>query len=198
MKRLKPRSKKKTVPPSRTSGSNRKKAVRRQRLAREKRLNRGAPTTYDPQFAEDARELAKLGATDLEIANFLGVTIMTLWNWQSRHQEFFYALDRGKEEADERVKRAVYARATGYTYQATKIFCTKDGDIIEVPYLEHVPPSDKAASFWLTNRQGDKWKERAFQEFDPDQPLKIEVEGGLPRKMLPAPKKTKNASSDSD
>jgi hypothetical protein len=32
----------------------------------------------------------------------------------------------------------------GYSYDAEKIFVTRDGKIIRVPSREHVPPSDTA------------------------------------------------------
>jgi hypothetical protein len=69
---------------------------------------------------------------------------------------FIYCLysneDGGKAEADNRVERSLYERANGYSYDAFKIFRTKDGDIIRAPYREHVPPDITACIFWLKNR----------------------------------------------
>jgi hypothetical protein len=57
---------------------------------------------------------------------------------------FIYCLysneDGGKAEADNRVERSLYERANGYSYDAVKIFCDKNGNITKVPYIEHVPP----------------------------------------------------------
>ena len=61
--------------------------------------------------------------------------------------------------ADDRVERSLYARATGYSYDAVKIFHTKDGKIIKVPYTEHVPPDVGAICFWLKNRRPDRWRD---------------------------------------
>jgi hypothetical protein len=41
---------------------------------------------------------------------------------------------------------ALPARAVGYHHDAVKIFCKKDGEIIEAPYVEHVPPDVTARS----------------------------------------------------
>jgi hypothetical protein len=51
-----------------------------------------------------------------------------------------------------RVERSLYQRAVGYHHDAVKIFCKKDGEIIEAPYVEHVPPDVTAQIFWLKNR----------------------------------------------
>jgi hypothetical protein len=35
---------------------------------------------------------------------------------------------------------SLYSRAAGYSYDAEKFFCDKNGDVTKVPYREHVPP----------------------------------------------------------
>ena len=44
-------------------------------------------------------------------------------------------------------------------YDAVKIFCSKDGEIIEAPYVEHVPPDVTACIFWLKNRDPAHWRD---------------------------------------
>jgi hypothetical protein len=66
---------------------------------------------------------------------------------------------RGKEEADARVKRSLYSRAVGYSFNSEKIFCNKDGDVTRVPYREHVPPDVTAQIFWLKNRDPAHWRD---------------------------------------
>ncbi len=48
----------------------------------------------------------------------------------------------------------------GYSHEAVKIFCDKDGNITEAPYTERYPPDTAACIFWLKNRQPDKWKDK--------------------------------------
>jgi len=112
---------------------------------------------------------------------------------------------RGKESADERVVRSLYARATGYEYDAVKIFCNKDGKVTKVKYREHLAPDTTACIFWLKNRRKDLWRERPEAEqplgFDPNQSieelrdelLRDMAEAGLV-KLLPAPKPPEPAS----
>jgi hypothetical protein len=158
-----------------------KKAVRAQELAAERRHNGGRPTSYDPQFAEDAAKLAALGATDQEIADFFHITVVTVWHWQSRHQEFFNALRRNKDAADERVERSLYSRATGFSFLGEEVKINADGTVRRAVKREYVPPSEGAINMWLSNRKPNDWKIRRTNEFDPEKPLNIKVTGGLPK-----------------
>jgi transposase-like protein len=58
-----------------------------------------------------AQAMAKLGATDFELAQELGVTTQTVWRWRSKYPEFCYALDEGKEEFDNRIERSLAMKA---------------------------------------------------------------------------------------
>lgn len=116
-------------------------------------------------MVEEARKLAALGATDIEIADFFEIDRATLYRWKHQFQDFCDALKLGKEAADERVKRALYAKATGYEVDTVKIF-VQDGQVIKVPYREHFPPSDTAGIFWLKNRQPDQWRDKRENETD--------------------------------
>ena len=176
------KGKKKRTYPANVKGSKkqrRKHAKDVQRVAQDIQKNGGQPSTYDPAFCTMAKKLCEMGATDAELAEFFGVTVVTIWNWGTRHQEFFNACRRGKDAADERVVRDGYAKATGYSYPSEKIVVVGKR-VVRVPTMEHVPPSDNQIKFWLTNRDPENWKDRSETGFDPDKPLKIIVKGGLP------------------
>ena len=87
------------------------------------------------------------------------VSVVTIDNWKIKYPEFLGSLKACKEEADKNVERSLYARATGYSYDAVKIFHTKDGKITKVPYTEHVPPDVTAQIYWLKNRRPDRWRD---------------------------------------
>jgi len=69
----------------------------------------------------------------------------------------------------------LYARATGYEYDAVKIFCNKDGKVTKVKYRERLAPDTTACIFWLKNRRKDLWRERPEAEqplaFDPNESI---------------------------
>jgi len=126
----------------------------------------GRPPTYKPEFVEQAKVLCQSGATDLDLADYFGVALRTISRWQAEHPEFRQSLKLGKAESDARVERSLFARATGYTYDAIKIFPPKgDGEEpLIVPYREHVPPDTTACIFWLKNRRPDEWRDKVQAE----------------------------------
>lgn len=117
------------------------------------------PTSFKPEFAEQARKLASLGATDREAAEFFKVAESTLYLWKHTQPEFSEALKVGKEMADARVEQSLYRKAVGYSFDAVKMHAY-EGVVSITPYVEHVPPSDTAAIFWLKNRKPDQWRDK--------------------------------------
>ena len=125
----------------------------------------GRPTDYRPEYAEQAAKLCSLGATDIEIADFFGVSESTVNRWKITHPEFCVSIKAAKEAANDRVERSLYSKATGYEFQSEKIFCDpKTGDVTRVPIREIVPPSDTAIIFWLKNRKRDEWRDKVETE----------------------------------
>ena len=122
------------------------------------------PTKWKPEFANTARLAAKLGATDREIAEMLGVSERTLNNWKHEHPEFAGALLLGKDAADDRVEQSLYRRAVGYEHDAVKIAVNAQGEITQVQFTERYPPDTTAAIFWLKNRRKEEWRDVSRQE----------------------------------
>jgi len=120
----------------------------------------GRPSKFKDEFCAQGSKLAALGATDREIADFFEVTESTLYLWKNTHPEFSEALKTGKGPADNRVEQSLYRRATGYTYDAEKIF-QYEGTPVRVDYVEHVAPDVTACIFWLKNRRPEEWREKS-------------------------------------
>jgi transcriptional regulator with XRE-family HTH domain len=118
------------------------------------------PTKLDSIDHSQVEKLARLGATDAQIADFFDVTEQTINNWKQKDSQFFESLKRGKLEADARVADSLYHRALGYEALDTK-FATHEGVITdEREYIKHYPPDTTAAIFWLKNRQPEMWRDR--------------------------------------
>lgn len=132
----------------------------------------GRPSSYRDEYADQAMKLCTLGATDLEVADFFGVTRDTIWRWSQTFPAFSDALKAGKDAADERVQRSLFAKAIGYTHDAVKIL-QHEGTPVIVPYREHVPPDTTAAIFWLKNRRPKEWRENAGQLGTPENPVVV-------------------------
>lgn len=114
------------------------------------------PTKYRLEYVSQAAKLCLLGATDVDLADFFGVSISTIDNWKIRFPEFLGSLKSGKDEADDRVERSLYQRAVGYTFDSEKIF-NANGVILRAPIREHIPPDTTAQIFWLKNRRRKDW-----------------------------------------
>lgn len=142
----------------------------------------GRKTDYRPEYAKLAYRMALLGATDEEFAAAVEVGVPTLHRWKLQHQEFSKALRRGKLAADADVAESLYARATGYSHEAVKIFMPGGADDpVYAPYTEHYPPDTTAASLWLRNRQSGKWRDKQEHEHAGPGGGPIVVVSGVPR-----------------
>jgi hypothetical protein len=137
----------------------------------------GRPTSFRPEFVEQAAKLTKLGATDRDLAEFFGVCQATIDSWKVTQPDFLGSLKLGKDESDGSVERSLYNRARGYSFESEEIFC-KDGEITRVKVIKHVPPDPTSMIFWLKNRRRDAWRDK--QEVDVEGGVEITIKGGLP------------------
>lgn len=127
-------------------------------------MGAGRPTTYKPEYVEQARQLASvLGATNFELAQFFKVSLRTIYNWQIEYPEFDAALQMGKAVADERVKDSLYRRAVGFAHRSEKVFL-HEGQVIRAKIVEQYAPDTTACIFWLKNRDPENWRDRQQHE----------------------------------
>lgn len=148
----------------------------------------GRPSPMDAIDKEQVRMLAVKGWTDVEMSNFFKVSEKTWNNWKEKHPDFFQSLKAWKEEADARVERSLFERATGYEHKHDEIFLSqKTGQAVVVPTIKHYPPDTTAMIFWLKNRKPGDWRDKQevvtehkgsvnliFKEADGCEPLKNE------------------------
>lgn len=137
----------------------------------------GRPSEYKPEYAEQARKLCLLGATDSEMADFFNVTETTINNWKNDFPEFFESIKKGKLLADANVADRLYQRAMGFEAPDVDIRVV-DGKIVETPLIKYYPPDTPAAIFWLKNRQKAKWRDKpdGNEEMQETIPVKVVVE----------------------
>lgn len=152
-------------------------------------MSRGRPTKYDPNFHPIwAEKLAKLGATNEEIAATFEISVSTIWEWSQQHPIFSSAIKSGKDFADAEVASKLFARATGYEHPEDDIKVV-NGEIVITPTVKRYPPDTAAAFIWLKNRQPKRWRDRQPEEQDDEgaAPTKIVVEVKDARKPDPDP-----------
>ena len=135
----------------------------------------GRPSKYKEEYAEQARKLCLLGATDAKLADFFEVDEATINRWKHDFPEFCKSLKAGKMQADAEVAESLFNRARGYVAPDLDIKMY-EGQIIETPYMKHYPPDATSMIFWLKNRQPDLWREkREAVEVNDDNEITINV-----------------------
>ena len=77
---------------------------------------------------------ARDGLTDEQIADKMGISVVTLYNWKKEHLEILEALKKGKEVVDVEVENALLNLA-------------KSGNVT-------------AIIFWLKNRRPNVWRDK--------------------------------------
>ena len=119
----------------------------------------GRPSKFQPEFITQAEKLCKLGATDQEVADFFEVDVRTVYRWKGENEAFCQALKIGKDVADDRVERSLFARANGYEHDEVDIRVVAN-TIVQTPIRKYYPPDTTAAIFWLKNRRKE-WRDKA-------------------------------------
>lgn len=124
-------------------------------------MTAGRPTKYKAEYAEQARKLCLLGATDAELASFFEVDVRTIHRWKIESDKFCHSIRVGKETADERVERSLYQKAIGYEQEEVKIFMPANRDEpVYAPFTAKIAPDTTAAIFWLKNRRPAEWRDK--------------------------------------
>ena len=119
----------------------------------------GRPSAWRSEYAEQAYRYCLLGATDIQMAEFFGVSNQTFNAWKKKQPELLDALKRGKSVANANVAHGLYRRATGYEFQE-EVIKTVSGKIERVATTKHVPPDTAAAFIWLKNRDRANWMDK--------------------------------------
>ena len=90
--------------------------------------NRGRPTAYDPDYREMVIAMGEQGLSLLEMAQEIGVTRQTLWNWANDRPEFFDALAYARECSQahmERLGKANFQNKDFQTHLFTKFMAAR-------------------------------------------------------------------------
>ena len=104
----------------------------------------GGKSQYRKHYAQIARKLCIIGATDAQLGEWFHVSEDAIGDWKHRHPTFKAAVDAGKPIADDVVEASLFRRANGY----------------EDVNGAHHPPDTTACIFWLKNRRPHEWRDR--------------------------------------
>lgn len=127
----------------------------------------GRPTKYTKHMAQRAALCARRGFTHPEICQVLEITRDTFWRWRLKYPGFEKALTIPTEQANERVVRSLYERATGHTRLTEQVVMEKNGDTSEARTIQVMiteAPETAAMSLWLRNRLPKEWRDKVEVE----------------------------------
>lgn len=128
-----------------------------------KKTRKTGPTPIYKYHIEKVTELAKLGATQKQVALFFDVSVKTVEYWNRNYEDFKEAWKAGAIEADMRVAVSLYRAALGYDYEEAEYTQVTDPEtgqpkmVLKRLMKKHVPPSVQAAYKWLNVRQREIW-----------------------------------------
>ena len=126
-------------------------------MAEKKKNKGGRPSKINNLDFRQVEILASYGLTDVQMSAAFGITEKTWNNWKSKNKKFFQSVKKGKDLADNQVKKSLYLRACGYSCPEDKVF-NDGGKPLIVPTIKHYPPDTAAAFIWLKNRAG--WRDK--------------------------------------
>lgn len=131
----------------------------------------GARSKYDENFPALAEGYARRGMTDKAIAEALGISQETFYQYLKRYPEFSESIRAGRRPHDIDVENSLLMSAKGYFKPCGKRRTVKDknGNVIQIEESvenKWYPPSFNAAVFWLKNRLPDLWRENQDKDND--------------------------------
>lgn len=151
--------------------SRRKREKKRQALAQSSQAPRSVLeqlSSGDFPHSQPVESMGRLGLTNKEIADVLGVAKSTLDRWVRLSPSLRAALLRGRRVADTHVADSVYKQALGFMHPEEKIFYdSKRGKVVRTDTNRYYPPNVIAAIFWLKNRYAEFWRDHKGEEQSP-------------------------------
>ncbi|MCW5692502.1 MAG: hypothetical protein KIT48_09060 [Pseudolabrys sp.] len=129
-----------------------------------------ASDVYSPKYANTARSLRALGASEGELCDAFGVSAETLALWQIQDAEFAKACSANDPAWVNRLKEVVFQQALGRKFTEQTIV-EQGGKRKVMKVQKEVPPNLDAAKFLLTNLDPENW------QLKPEPVAAVEKEG---------------------
>lgn len=119
---------------------------------------------------------ARDGLTDELIAEKIGITRSTLYEWKKRFPDISDALKKGKEVVDVQVENALLDNALGYEYTEEVLATRKTVEYHEGKRIREIvepvaftlqrrkPAETTAQIFWLKNRRPKQWRDKPAED----------------------------------
>ena len=100
------------------------------------------------------------GLSNKQIADNIGITEETFYQWVKRFSEFAEAIKKGREVIVCELENALIKRAKGYDVTESNSFYDRDGNEVKRESIRHIPPDTTALIFALKNMDAQNWRDR--------------------------------------
>lgn len=118
----------------------------------------GRPNKYDshvkPRFLE-IEEWLKIGATEKEIAENLGINKGMMCEYKKRYKEFAELIKNGRKQPVQAIKAALYKKAVGFKYTERTITESDKNGITVQTFEKYSLPDPTAAMMLLKHWDKD-------------------------------------------
>lgn len=115
------------------------------------------------------RGWARDGYSDIQIAQNIGITKSTFYEWSNKFTEFSDAIKKGRQPFIVDLEDALYRSGLGYDYEE-KIEEIYEEDGVQRKHIRkvkrHAPPNVTALIFALKNLRKNKFKDRPVEEIE--------------------------------
>lgn len=113
---------------------------------------------------------ARSGLTDKEIAQNIGVSKPTFYEWVKKYPNFSDSISRGKADSLELAERMVFEHIRGFEYEETETSIVQDNQGNEQKKVtkkrKKALPNDRMLQFYLRNRYPDLWNGKGSLEIE--------------------------------
>ena len=115
-----------------------------------------------PEGLEVVGNWCRIGYTDIQIAEKMGITERTLYLWKNKFPEFKAAMDVNKLDFDIMLTEQLLKRGQDQVVKEKKVIVEKTPSGEQRQRVEeserYIPADVNAIKFWLMNRHPDLWR----------------------------------------
>lgn len=137
---------------------------------------------------------AREGKIDREIAQEIGISTSTFYNWTNKYVEFLESINRGRKDSRELAEKMVFEHIRGFEYEETDTTIIRDNNGNEQRKVTKKQkkslPNDRMLQFYLRNRYPDSWNGKGTIELE-----RLQLENAKLKQQLEEAK-SDNGSSD--
>ena len=120
-------------------------------------MNNGKYETHIKPAWNLIKQMCELGQSNAKIAENLGISEKTFYNYLSEHPEFAEHLAESRKKPVEMVKSALLKRALGYKYEEQTTVTSGKGTIVTTK-TKHLPPDPTSCLMLLKHwARDEKW-----------------------------------------